>query len=412
MRSGTPRRNVALLLTLAVAMGATLAVWRLSPWRLTTWLASQFRADWESAEDESLEKYARQLASLGDAGWRGLVAGLCSSRPEVRQAAQQGIKDLIASWQSQPPNVSAPKAARLAQLLAENLSQTDTDALGRFAELAARLLDWPPAAAGGLDRVFYCERILRAAKEQGWPQPDESELAPEPPALAGWISESSASPDVAPEKNPVAVTAIRPELRESTMRASEVAPPPQESRPLPVPSDGTLGLRDNSSDTIPAPSFPAAPPVEPTPPLEPASQVEPTPPVLVEEIPRPDWPRLELAEIIRHMRAGAPLLEALAELRRRGLDDRNVQVARAAADPNPDNRLQLVRALIELPGIDSTGWLLVLARDESPRVRTAAVQLLSTATDPRIRRRLDDLEQTETDPRVRMALQKAREASR
>jgi hypothetical protein len=116
-----------------------------------------------------------------------LVNGLRNERPEIRQVSLQTIQDMIVSWQSLPPDVSAPKAAQLAQVLAETLVPADADSLSRSADLAERLLDWPPSDTGGLNRVYYCERILRAAKENGWPRTDRSAEVPEPPAIAALI---------------------------------------------------------------------------------------------------------------------------------------------------------------------------------------------------------------------------------
>jgi hypothetical protein len=65
-----------------------------------------------------------------------------------------------------------------------------------------------------------------------------------------------------------------------------------------------------------------------------------------------------------------------------------------------------------LTGVDATGWLLILARDESPRVRTAAVQVLATAADPRIRQQLQTLAETESDAGVYAAMKEASSTTR
>ncbi len=386
------RQRPMLVTTLAISLAAPLAIWMLSPWRPSQWLTNRLYAEMERADEDHVDLPAQQLASVGEAGWGALVRGLQSNRPIARAAALRTIEELIDSWQRLPAEMSASRVTMLARLLAENLATADSEAMQVFADLAERLLAWPGGGDDGLHLVYDCEQVLRAARRAGWPRVIKAEPAPSPPLLTTHIPEA---PTIS-KAPPSPVLAAAEELPDSITSREDG---PAGSIPQEVttgPEVQSLGLQPSLPLVLPSPevgqlTFANEQPAEEQP-LQPPS------------IPPPDWPTLGVDQVLRHWRDARFATEAEAELRRRKFDELNLRVARTASDADPEARMKLIRLLPELSGVNATGWLLVLARDESPRVRAAAIQVLSTATDPRIHLQLRKLEETETDASVRAAL--------
>jgi hypothetical protein len=119
-------------------------------------------------------------------------------------------------------------------------------------------------------------------------------------------------------------------------------------------------------------------------------------------------------EVIRRIGLSAALSQdpASGELRRRGYTDSELRIARRMVDPDPQIRMQLVRWLPQVPGIDARRWLLWLARDEEPTVRKAAITVLATAADPWLRQQLEQFEHEEQDPDVLQTMRSIRDPRR
>jgi hypothetical protein len=381
------------LIILALSLGAPLAVWMLASVRPSDWLARRLQLQLEQAEKEHVDVYAQQLAALGEPGWKPLLAALHSDRSEVRLAARHAITEMVDSWRSFSTDVSAPKVAQLVRQLVENLNRANTDEVHFYADLAERLLAWPSSGGDGTSYVYDCEQIVRAARKSGWPLPKIAEQ-PEPsvtaseqvpvvvePANVVLPNTASAVEIVEPSlTGPISISDSAPEIAtESISSNSESNVKDVESMP---------SLSSDESPLVSQAVSSAAQPIDP----EPIAAVQ------------PNWPRLEVTEILGLLSNEQFSAGAEGELKRRGFDAVNLRVARAAADANPENRLKLIHLLPELSGVDAIGWLLLLAKDKSPRVRFTAIQLLSTGNDARIQRHLQQLDETETDEAVRTVL--------
>lgn len=92
---------------------------------------------------------------------------------------------------------------------------------------------------------------------------------------------------------------------------------------------------------------------------------------------------------------------AVQSLRRMGLTDQAIQVARQLGDPNPVVRRTLARRLPDFPGLDAAPWLLQLCLDRDAEVRLEAMSLLATTQDPDLIHQVHTLAQTDPDPRIR-----------
>jgi len=83
--------------------------------------------------------------------------------------------------------------------------------------------------------------------------------------------------------------------------------------------------------------------------------------------------------------------EVQAELAGRGFGHVSIQLARQLVDPNPQVRLDLVRRLPSMAGVEPVVWLVWLCRDPDPQVRSAAITLLATTKDPAILEEVEKL---------------------
>jgi hypothetical protein len=364
------------------------------PWKPDHWLADRLSVELERAGEDQIDLSARELASLGPPGWEKLVQGLQSKRPESQVAAERAIHEMVDSWKMLSPEDSAANVSALAQLLNERIPLGDEPSLLRFGDLAERLLSWP-RGAGGVQFVYDCEQVLRAAQRVGWPKPTRNELAPNPPILSAQLAAPPSEPPridgPPPSVSEKEVDNVRTEIDSSAEEGTTAQELELETKPL--------GLQPVFSFVAPSQQQEQLLDVQ-EPPMDDSIETEPSVPA------SPDWRQLEIHEVLRHWRNPSFATAAEMELRYRRFDDRNLRIARVAADVDPEKRVQLVSRLPQMSGVNATSWLLILSRDESARVRGAAVQMLSTANDPRIRPLLQALEETETDKGVRAALRK------
>jgi len=106
--------------------------------------------------------------------------------------------------------------------------------------------------------------------------------------------------------------------------------------------------------------------------------------------------------VIAWLRSVQPHLRDAAdvELKRRGLDEQQISLAIRLADPDIRVRLGLLNELPRRSDIDPRQWLLWLADDAEPDVRSKAIAALGTMRDAEITRRLNEKLPTERDPAV------------
>lgn len=401
------RSKLVVLASLVVGLGVPLALWLLAPWQPDWWLADRIMVQMRQAPAGQIDGYAAQLAALDSPGWERLLAAVQDrDRPELRIAAQRALVDSVQSWRRLSGEDSERKVADMSKLLAQRASTRDVAAICFYADMAERLLDWPNYSLVATDRVYNCEQVVRAARKVGWP------LRP------------ADDPPVQPLNATVQPPSLPADGGREVTHLSDLSEPE-----TPMPTDSSAATTAKISDTPSSETVADATPSDQSPaPGDVASRVankleapQPTPveiqatPLATSESSNPlrrNWEQMELMEIVRTLRDRQLATEAEAELRRRKLNAVSLRVARAAADPSAENRLKLVHMIPELVGVDSIGWLMLLAKDESPRVRFAAVQLLSTTNDPRVLQRLQELDETETDDQIRTVLRKAQTVMR
>jgi hypothetical protein len=91
---------------------------------------------------------------------------------------------------------------------------------------------------------------------------------------------------------------------------------------------------------------------------------------------------------------------AAAELKRRGLSPRLVELGKRLTDPDPKERRHWAELLPRMSGIDAKPWLLWLSHDQDPDVRLAVVTLMATSGDPDMLNRVSQMGRDDDDPRI------------
>ena len=91
---------------------------------------------------------------------------------------------------------------------------------------------------------------------------------------------------------------------------------------------------------------------------------------------------------------------AESELRKRGLHDTEISLARRLTAAEVRVRLDLIDELPRRTDVDPRTWLFWLAEDSEQLVRDRARAALATFDDPNIRMRLKELLITDSDSRV------------
>lgn len=390
-------------------------VWHKQVHRLAPRLAEQL----EQAPPDQLDLLLDQVARLDERGITVLTDALGSRRQDVVERASAALRDQLEWWRTLPGSVAGPRLARLVQALADRVERFGPGGRYQANRLAELVLAWPD------DRVCLdaavisaCERLIRAAAEQDLP--DQGQTGPR-------FHDSSLEPDKPScviSGLPLGRIAVQPGGR-IPVQAGIAAGPGRKPRPPPEqsgqghPADPTPPSRAGSEQRHSS-SEPAQPQIEgggPDGPEQPRRLSVANQPAWLSatrpgerdgqagagtHVAAPQTETAELFELMRQLHSQTPhkAAEAEAELRRRGLSDHHVALARRLFDPDPKTRWELARLLPQVPGLDSTAWLLQLGQDRHSEVRLTALTLLATTGDPRLLDQVRQLARADPDPRV------------
>jgi hypothetical protein len=328
---------------------------------------------------------------------------------------------------------SADEAAatldRLTALLANHAPQFEGEALSHAVELADRIVALSQSAgrrsehrlrdchivfaAQAQKRLWHrdpsaAEQVARNAQNEGSPTaiPHDAERAPDTAIdlapLAGGGLPLAPAPS-RPLRLPVEITAdarpLRDAKKETVARLSPMTPATEQP-------DNTIVSTNSGSAEPPSTEITRAAgatshraeqavlrsQVWPSP--QPASH-EPSAPPPAELKQLLDW-----AQRVRGADATAAKA-AREELKRHGVDERQLNLARGAVDSDPHIRQEVVEALPLVDSVDTRGWLLWFSHDRDAEVRRAAISLLATSSDPELKKRVRQAAATDPDPRVR-----------
>nr|WP_123784619.1 hypothetical protein [Pirellula staleyi] len=397
MDAAAPRRTQRWWIASALAgaicftIGAPIVWWKSREWTEAAYI-SQLVRDVELASPDNLQTRVAMVTAIDDVGIAALVELLASERAEVTLAASRAIDAQLSEWQHLPPSMAQQRVLRLAKLLVELAPDLSADQRQRVVTIGEKLLRWPfpDDPAGAAELLATCEVLVTLPLKE---VPDELRIANAvlPREIVGDASRERSMD----EGNAIAIPPIAgsnlPVAPEGDDRLPTVVgpslPPSLTINPGQVPQAAELG--DQPREIVPA---------EPGPFVAPRAEV-------IESAEKPDEPTnrevgatidrrydyLTLLADLEVMQRLSSTDEHLAraaeeELRARGYESQHLQLALVVVSSDPAKRLALAESLPSMRGIDPRPWLLHLATDADPAVRTTARAILKTTSDPALRR--------------------------
>ncbi|TWT90706.1 hypothetical protein Mal64_11010 [Pseudobythopirellula maris] len=425
-----PWRRAALGLVIAF-LGASYAVWGVVRWSngyLTDRLASHAVAAPGSSHEASL-----MIDRMGGDTLAPLVDLASDADERVAAPARLRLEERLAGWVSAPSGGPVPDLnVRVLRLLAM---------LSDHADLFT--------SKGQVWVTDFTERLLTSSLEHS--PGDSGRLIAAADNLLERIDESTPRNETTPAFAAAPAATLKP-------ARSQSAPVPLPREPSPLPSPTTTPPRALAQENT------AADPLEPLPFSNETSAHGPQPEAFAEQAPRfrapaigrgtpndwsPDWggdddasplaqrpiapseperysERSDL-ELLREWLSLGPLPQAdfesgepldarrkalAAELSGRGYTGMSVAHLEALFASEARERLQLVERLMTEPAGDAARLLLLLAKDDSPLVRRAAISALASTNDPTLMRAALALAMHDRDPAVAEFAQRVRERLR
>lgn len=383
----------------------------------TAWLAERFRETILTAPDHQVETLLREAAGLGEVALPLLAESLGSYRTSVATAAHRVLNEELENWADLPADEAGRRVAGLSAALAEYVPLYGSRGRSWAAEIVERLIRWPlPRERFDHDTMLlHCSAVLQATTEMrsraDWDAQQAAlqldplrqvsrphTVAPEADAALARAVEESHLPGGGVPVQPASVRAIPAEPFPATSPAHEETA----RRPQPLVLPDASPLVEEPAPLERKPERIADPLVEP---------VAGNQGAVVQQSRRLSDEELAQSETLSliHLLRSSPsetLARIEAELRRRGMHDEHLHLARQLASPDVEVRRQLASDLPRLPGIDAQPWLLWLLKDESAEVRHTAFTILATASDLHLRPQLIQLGRQDADPKIRALAEK------
>jgi hypothetical protein len=378
--------------------------------------------------DTDLEPRLRALVAERTAGLAVVVESLAAERSALRAAALRVLHEEIDRGVKSSADEAATTLDRLAQLLASHAPQFEGDVLSRAGELAERIIALPlNAARRGDNRLRDCHVIFATQAQERIRVRNRTNLrtlaadSNKADHAAGTYDETSAERtlDLAPLAGgglPIVPAQSKP-LRLPARLVAEARPLRDAESEALAPAmtvASEMADRDNRLVNV---NSPAA--VPPSTSLDDDAGTEvlrakhavqttsgvwpPSEPVRHEPAVAPPSDLKQLLELAKCVRANDATVAKAAreELKRLGVDERQLNLAHGAIDSDPRVRTEVVEALPLVGSVDTRGWLLWFSHDRDAEVRRAAISLLATSSDPELKKRVRQAAQSDPDPRVR-----------
>ncbi|MFO7903736.1 MAG: hypothetical protein ACQESR_09225 [Planctomycetota bacterium] len=407
------------MLALALPVVSLMAFAMLTPFRPSGMMASHMGKQLSVIPDRLVEKHVQQIAKLDLSGTRVLVEALDHQRDVVSSSAANALHSQLDRWERLSPSESGRRVSRLARMLAARVDQFEAASRNVAADLALRILHWPvrSQAVSKADLIADCERLLRKASSRE-PSQMEDPAASEPPSGATVPASHAVS-------STQASAGIVDPLADARLPGGGL---PIEETDIPDPvsplakgsnsgsSAGDIPRRFTPRERWEPDQLPDSDPREASDSVD--RDLHPWPsnrqgPPELNHVPSPSKDRLKqrlerLSDLdLIHRLTGSSQAEVAAverELRRRGFEELELNMARRVADPDPRKRRELCENLSRIPTAPGP-WLFWLSYDPDPAVRRLAVTLMATSQDPRLHRRLREMQSVETDEKVRGELE-------
>lgn len=431
------RRVIAFVGVACVAaglVGGAAALWGNS----ALFLAHTWGAKLEAAPEGQVVELLDRLSGLGAPAFPTLAAALASSRECVAQGAARVLRGQATRLRTVAADEEGRQPRLLAKAVADCWPQYGPSARRVASEIVAALLASSPKGdhLGDTEFLATCSKILRSCPPVDAASPNE---------VAGpFAGRRSAS-------NPAVAAAER----EGSNSLQDPPPAPADSRDSPVVQASSLAERELPPKAAPMPrpaiSSRATPAPAPLGTVEQTSRLSPSIKASDQERrrattaqSRPEMPdgggqapgpgiangarRLSSVQRVGFDRRGSQegatdsalksegamrqlarqlhdqdpqqVEAAREELKRCGLSDVEVELARQLTDADAGMRRALARALPATAGVDAAAWLLELARDPDADVRLEAITILATTGDPALLEPLRRLVQADPDERI------------
>lgn len=351
---------LALTIVAACAIAVAMFTW-LAP-HSQIQLAARLHAEANAASVEEAVGCIEQLAKLGEPAIAHLVALHCDAREPVHNAAREALQRIVDEVLASPSPTRESCLADLSHELAKRDLPADLAGQLFVKETALQLLSLPEESnavstnSSRLAMLADCsvllERTLKLRRES-----DEERQSQATTATEATISDEPGVPV------PYVVQQVEPAPESSETKSEITNDEAVVVAPRRLQPDLPRRIRQTEI---------ATPDAQEAPTLDPVAIHQLTSRSLMKKL----------------HGVGMMVTAAENELRSRGFTEPTLQLARMLDDPDPAVRRRLVDLLVRTSGVDASNWLWELAEDESPSVREAAVNVLSTSTNPATQQRL------------------------
>ena len=459
-------RLLLLVGTLVGAIGVSgLVIW--VNW--TKWIVFRWEHQLPNLPVEEAIELLHQMGAWTPASIPVLVQGLCDSRQQVAEAARQQFQTLQHQWENQAWHQVVGSLFLLARTLDRRKEDLPAHSRQTVRQLAEWILTWrpPESSSERVQMVLSCEKVLTylnqfgassgepakgteklsSTQRSGVPGPLGELIDPlqgfhlaggglsiQRDAAQSVEGDGGQQPPLFPDGHRDSPPETRYSLRiveplqaeefSKLSRQTAVQPeiPPSEARkprmnhPLRVGQGGDLGGLGSEAVSGPAKKTSKAWGQKN---LSSNMNEETSPQGRREE--RDNWvgwspDRTEELRKKNIRQLVALLVESSAEeqsaiqaeLARRGLGEVSREFARQVCDPNPQVRLDLVRRLPSMSGVEPAAWLLWLCEDPDAQVRAAARTLLATTNDPAILQQLEKMLSGNSEEPLRLQTERIR----
>jgi HEAT repeats len=379
--------------------------------------------------DRALEPHLQGLAQSGQSGLAQVVESLAAKRSALVRAAIRTLHGEIDRAKKLPGVDSAEVLDQLAHVLATHSSGFRGETLDVAAELAARILALSSREQNQARRLMDCHVVLahRAQKqillragsnislsEARSTQTDSGRSTKEAPfplvycavPLSGGglpVSPANADPFPLPERlvaearplsdvKRAAIPADSSTILQTSLEAQSQKVRSAVNGPSLPNSPFRIDVVDSAGDEPFAGDQPSAAEERPSPDKTHVSNSPEAPEDLV-----------RLLTLDKRVSSDnlADAAAARKELKRNGIDESQLKMARATSDSDPQIRRQVVEALAGVDSVDARRWLLWFSHDADADVRRAAISLLATSTDPALRKRVREAAENDSNARIR-----------
>ncbi|PHS13004.1 MAG: hypothetical protein COA78_07565 [Blastopirellula sp.] len=319
-----------------------------------------------------------------------LVRALNSKQLSLSMAARRVLDDQIKTWESVEAELFQADALELMQELSSNIESFGPSTQAYVVDRSTTLMSWRFSFSPQqqMKYTMYGETILRAVPTQETPETELQRLTAEYIAQRD-LQEStldSSIPSILTQDtvpplyggnlgvSPPAIVPRIPEPPSVTSLPAALPDPTIESSPLPLPVDDTnSGLRKITTTPV----------MSPTPPGPPQLLTDEQLPQVPQDISR--WPTINVMHLLNDSRE-AVIQQAEQELSQRNFEQRELELAYRAVDPDLQTRLQFVIDLPTIAGANPRFWLNLLRKDQDKDVRSAATSVLLSSTAPSMQR--------------------------